>query len=188
MIPMACSWTLMGCTTCTINVGSWTNIAILMFTRLTAAADNPTANVAGNQHWGHATSKDLFTWDNQPIAIFPGSKEEGVFSGSAVIDTNNTSGMFPNQTNGVVAIYTINTPEMQTQDIAFSHDGGYSFEKYENNPVIRPGGTNPTQFRDPKVIVSRTKSHCYRVTKLTCLPVVRAHPELGNGRCLPRRL
>lgn len=57
-------------------------------------ADNPTANVAGNQHWGHATSKDLFTWTNQQIAIFPGSAVEGVFSGSAVIDTNNTSGMF----------------------------------------------------------------------------------------------
>ncbi|KAF3009591.1 hypothetical protein E8E13_006549 [Curvularia kusanoi] len=113
---------------------------------------NPTANVAGNQHWGHATSGDLFTWTNQQIAIFPGSAVEGVFSGSAVIDANNTSGMFPNQTNGVVAIYTINTPQRQTQDIAFSYDGGYTFKKYENNPVLSPGGTNPTQFRDPKVI------------------------------------
>lgn len=62
--------------------------------------DNPTANVAGEQHWGHATSKDLFTWINQQIAIFPGSEDEGIFSGSAVIDSNNTSGKFPNQTNG----------------------------------------------------------------------------------------
>ncbi|KAJ4373604.1 Invertase [Didymella sp. IMI 355093] len=112
---------------------------------------NPTANVAGNQHWGHATSTDLFTWTNQQIAIFPGSEDEGVFSGSAVIDSNNTSGMFPNQTNGVVAIYTINTPQRQTQDIAFSYDGGFTFKKYENNPVLVPGGTHPTQFRDPKV-------------------------------------
>lgn len=79
------------------------------------STDNPTANVAGEQHWGHATSKDLYTWTNQQIAIFPGSEEEGIFSGSAVIDSNNTSGMFPNQTNGVVAIYTINTPQRQTQ-------------------------------------------------------------------------
>jgi beta-fructofuranosidase len=114
--------------------------------------DNPTANVAGDQHWGHATSKDLFTWTNQQIAIFPTSEDEGIFSGSAVIDSNNTSGMFPNQTNGVVAIYTINTPQRQTQDIAFSYDGGYTFEIYENNPVLEPGGTNPSQFRDPKVI------------------------------------
>jgi beta-fructofuranosidase len=115
-------------------------------------ADNPTANVAGNQHWGHATSKDLYTWMNQPIALFPGGPTEGVFSGAAVIDANNTSGFFPDQTNGVVAIYTINVPESQTQHIAYSHDNGYSFTKYENNPVIAPGGTNPTQFRDPKVI------------------------------------
>ncbi|KAG9193636.1 beta-fructofuranosidase [Alternaria panax] len=113
---------------------------------------NPTANIAGNQHWGHATSDDLYTWTNQPIAIFPGGPTEGVFSGSAVIDSNNTSGFFPNQTNGVVAIYTINVPENQTQHIAYSYDNGYSFTKYENNPVIVPGGTNPTQFRDPKVI------------------------------------
>lgn len=116
--------------------------------------DNPTANVAGNQHWGHATSNDLYTWINQPIALFPGGPTEGVFSGSAVIDVNNTSGMFPNQTNGVVAIYTINVPDLQTQHIAFSYDNGFSFQKYTNNPVIRPGGTNPSQFRDPKVIVS----------------------------------
>ncbi|KAF2845026.1 glycoside hydrolase family 32 protein [Plenodomus tracheiphilus IPT5] len=113
---------------------------------------NPTANVAGNQHWGHATSDDLYTWTNQPIAIFPGGPTEGVFSGSAVIDVNNTSGFFPNQTNGVVAIYTINVPESQTQHIAYSHDNGVSFVKYEGNPVIVPGGTSPTQFRDPKVI------------------------------------
>jgi beta-fructofuranosidase len=121
---------------------TWTNNSI----------DNPTANVAGNQHWGHATSDDLYTWTNQPIAIFPGGPTEGVFSGSAVVDVNNTSGFFPNQTNGVVAVYTINVPENQTQHIAYSHDGGYSFTKYEQNPVIKPGGTNPTQFRDPKVI------------------------------------
>ncbi|KAH8732070.1 glycosyl hydrolase [Phaeosphaeriaceae sp. PMI808] len=113
---------------------------------------NPVANVAGRQHWGHATSKDLYTWTNQPIAIFPGGPTEGVFSGSAVVDVNNTSGFFPNQTNGVVAIYTINVPENQTQQIAYSYDNGYSFTKYANNPVLVPGGTNSNQYRDPKVI------------------------------------
>ncbi|KAH7413906.1 glycosyl hydrolase [Phaeosphaeria sp. MPI-PUGE-AT-0046c] len=113
---------------------------------------NPTANIAGNQHWGHATSDDLYTWTNQQIAIFPGGPTEGVFSGSSVVDVNNTSGFFANQTNGVVAIYTINVPESQTQHIAYSHDGGYTFTKYAKNPVIKPGGTNPSQFRDPKVI------------------------------------
>ncbi|KAL9016209.1 MAG: hypothetical protein Q9185_006438 [Variospora sp. 1 TL-2023] len=111
-------------------------------------ADNPSENIAGNQHWGHATSTDLYHWENQAIAIFPGAEGEGIFSGSSVIDVNNTSGFFPNQTNGVVAMYTLNTAEEETQEIAYSTDGGYTFTKYANNPVI---SINSTQFRDPKV-------------------------------------
>ena len=110
---------------------------------------NPTDTIAGNQHWGHATSRDLYRWDNQQIAIFPDNATQGIFSGSAVIDMNNTSGFFPNQTNGVVAIYTLNTPFLQTQDIAYSHDNGYTFVKYSGNPVLDIGSKN---FRDPKVI------------------------------------
>ncbi|KAI9817784.1 MAG: hypothetical protein M1827_000903 [Pycnora praestabilis] len=110
---------------------------------------NPTDIVAGNQHWGHATSRDLYHWENQQIAIFPDAEGQGIFSGSAVIDVNNTSGFFPNQTNGVVAIYTLNTAAEEVQEIAYSIDGGYTFTKYAGNPVI---STNSTQFRDPKVI------------------------------------
>lgn len=80
-------------------------------------ADNPSENVAGNQHWGHTTSSDLYHWENQAIAIYPGAEGEGIFSGSSVIDVNNTSGFFPNQTDGVVAIYTLNTVEEETQEV-----------------------------------------------------------------------
>ena len=111
-------------------------------------ADNPTGLVAGNQTWGHATSRDLYHWENQPIALHPPTADSQVFSGSAVIDTNNTSGFFPNQTNGVVAIYTLNTPNAQVQEIAYSHDGGYTFTRFAGNPVI---DSNSTQFRDPQV-------------------------------------
>lgn len=77
-----------------------------------------------------------------------------MFSGSAVVDVNNTSGFFPNQTNGVVAIFTLaeypgGFAGPQQQAIAYSHDGGYSFIMYEGNPVIP---SNSSQFRDPKVI------------------------------------
>lgn len=111
--------------------------------------DNPTELVAGNQHWGHATSPDLYHWTNQPIALYPPTPDDGVFSGSIVIDKDNTSGFFPDQTNGVVAIYTLNTPTGQSQYIACSHDGGYTFTPYENNPVLDLGLKD---FRDPKVI------------------------------------
>ncbi|KAF4312946.1 putative glycoside hydrolase family 32 protein [Botryosphaeria dothidea] len=110
---------------------------------------NPTGIVAGNQHWGHATSRDLYHWENQQIAIFPPNNVSNIFSGSAVVDVNNTSGFFPDQDNGVVAIYTLNTPTKQIQEIAYSYDGGYTFTPYESNPVI---DSTSTQFRDPKVI------------------------------------
>ncbi|KAF4337393.1 beta-fructofuranosidase [Fusarium beomiforme] len=110
---------------------------------------NPTATVAGNQHWGHATSKDLYHWVNQPIALSPPEEDTFVFSGSAVVDVNNTSGFFPDQDNGVVAIYTLSSPTIQDQAIAYSRDGGYTFTPYANNPVIN---STSNQFRDPKVI------------------------------------
>lgn len=77
-----------------------------------------------------------------------------MFSGSAVIDVNNTSGFFPGQDNGVVAIFTLakypgGVAGPQTQNIAWSKDGGFTFQYYINNPVIN---STSSQFRDPKVI------------------------------------
>lgn len=116
---------------------------------------NPTGLVAGNQHWGHATSRDLYHWKNQQIALFPPEETVYVFSGSAVVDVNNTSGFFPDQDNGVVAIMTLaryyedGSAGPQTQNLAYSHDGGYTFQYYDSNPVIN---STSSQFRDPKVI------------------------------------
>ncbi|WVR03536.1 hypothetical protein IAU60_000528 [Kwoniella sp. DSM 27419] len=110
---------------------------------------NPTGLVAGNQHWGHTTSTDLYHWVNQPIALAPPNATSGIFSGSAVLDPDNTSGFFPNTTDGVVAIYTLNTPEKQVQELAYSFDNGYSFTVYDGNPVL---DVDSNQFRDPKVI------------------------------------
>ncbi|EME80039.1 glycoside hydrolase family 32 protein [Pseudocercospora fijiensis CIRAD86] len=115
---------------------------------------NPLTPVAGNQHWGHATSEDLYTWENQKIALWPPNNYTYVFSGSAVLDPNNTSGFFPHQDNGVVAIYTLaeypgGVQGVQYQAIAYSRDDGYTFEAYEANPVL---DINSTQFRDPYVI------------------------------------
>lgn len=113
--------------------------------------DNPSAIVAGDQHWGHATSKDLYHWINQPIAISAPNSSSYAFSGSAVVDVNNTSGFFPSQDDGVVAIFTIDTAEpisLQTQNLAISKDGGYTFELFGGNPVLDIGSS---QFRDPQV-------------------------------------
>ena len=110
---------------------------------------NPTQNVAGNQHWGHAISTDLYHWENLPIAIAPEKEGEGIFSGNAVIDFENTSGFFNESTpkdQRIVAFYTLNTATSQTQHVAYSSDG-VTFTKYAPAVVER----NQTQFRDPKV-------------------------------------
>jgi len=129
-----------------------------MASRLSSAPFSPVhkkhANCTLLEHWGHATTTDGYTFENQPIAIFPPNNETFVFSGSAVVDVNNTSGYFPGQDNGVVAIYTLNNSTSQNQNIAFSKDGGYTFEPYEGNPVIDIGST---QFRDPQVIIQHNQ-------------------------------
>jgi beta-fructofuranosidase len=115
---------------------------------------NPSAPVAGNQHWGHATSEDGYTWINQKIALWPPNNYSFMFSGSAVVDSENTSGFFPDQDNGVVAIYTVNERNgdqdgIQYQAISYSRDGGYTFQAFEGNPVL---DVSSTQFRDPHVV------------------------------------
>ena len=103
----------------------------------------PEGNVWGPMHWGHSISKDLIHWEHLPIVLYP--DEIGlIFSGSCVIDRNNTSGFGE---NAIVAIYTT-AGETQTQSIAYSLDGGKTFTKYEGNPVLRG---DIADFRDPKV-------------------------------------
>lgn len=105
---------------------------------------NPYASVWGNMHWGHATSSDLVRWEHQPVAIAP-DVNGAIFSGSAVVDKDNTAGFGK---NAIVAFYTY-ANDRQTQGIAYSTDGGKSFTKYLGNPVLT---SDQPDFRDPKVI------------------------------------
>ncbi|MBK5279114.1 MAG: glycoside hydrolase family 32 protein [Bacteroidia bacterium] len=116
----------------------------------------PDSNVWGPMHWGHAVSKDLVQWQHLPIALYPDSLGY-IFSGSAVIDHQNTSGFGSLENPAMVAIFTYHLAEgekakrndFQTQGIAYSTDRGRTWTKYEHNPVlINPGIID---FRDPKV-------------------------------------
>lgn len=104
---------------------------------------NPYGSKWGNMHWGHAISKDLINWEHRPDAITPDALGT-IFSGSAVVDTDNTAGF---GAGAIVAIYTQNS-DRQVQSIAYSTDNGRSFTKYENNPVLT---SDARDFRDPKV-------------------------------------
>lgn len=104
---------------------------------------NPYGSQWENMTWGHSTSKDLIHWEAQPLAIEP-DWLGAVFSGSAIVDRNNTAGF---GRNAVIAMYT-SAGAAQTQSIAYSADGGQTFTKYAGNPVIT---FNAPDFRDPKV-------------------------------------
>ncbi|MBQ9429289.1 MAG: hypothetical protein IJU41_07085, partial [Clostridia bacterium] len=112
---------------------------------------NPIGMVAGNQVWGHAVSTDLLNWTDCGIAIDRPADGDCIYSGCAVVDKDNTSGLFGADVapeNRVVALYTVTGPFRQ--ELAYSTDGGYTFTKYENNPVI-PSSAYFSAFRDPKV-------------------------------------
>ena len=108
-------------------------------------------------HWGHAVSKDLIHWQQLPIALYPDSLGY-IFSGSAVVDWQNTSGFGTQKAPPLVAIYTYHNNTLresgalnyQTQAIAYSNDRGRTWTKYKGNPVIANPGIK--DFRDPKVI------------------------------------
>lgn len=116
----------------------------------------PDSTVWGPMHWGHAVSKDMVHWKNLPIALYPDSLGY-IFSGSAVVDQQNTSGFGTKENPPLVAIFTYHLaegekagrPDYQTQAIAYSLDNGRSWQKYTQNPVIKNPGIK--DFRDPKV-------------------------------------
>lgn len=113
---------------------------------------NPEGINWGNMTWGHAVSKDLMHWKQLEHAILPDHLGT-IFSGSAVIDHNNTSGFQTGDEPPLVAIYTyagdFGMPKTKfTQAIAYSNDRGRTFTKYEGNPVV---GHILAGNRDPKV-------------------------------------
>lgn len=116
---------------------------------------NPYGNRWGHMSWGHAVSKDLLHWAHLPVAIEEYVKNGDstmIFSGSAVVDLQNTSGFFGKDSSGIVAIYTShvhdgNNQITQHQSIAHSADAP-TFKVYENNPVL---DEKLKDFRDPKV-------------------------------------
>lgn len=103
---------------------------------------NPYGSKWQNMTWGHSTSKDLVNWEHHPLAIEPNGLGS-VFSGSSVVDHNNTAG-FGN--DAVIALYT-SAGASQIQSLASSTDDGETFEIYPGNPVL----TLESEARDPNM-------------------------------------
>ena len=130
---------------------------------------NPAGSNWGNMHWGHAVSTDLLRWRQKEIALFP--DELGtIYSGSGFVDTRNASGLKNGPDDPILLFYTaagsksvLSAGQSFTQCLAYSIDGGKSFQKYVQNPIIpHIAGEN----RDPKVVYAPADDCYYLVLYL----------------------
>jgi fructan beta-fructosidase len=88
---------------------------------------------SGQKWWGHAVSPDMVNWQEVQEGIYSHTYGDEVYSGSAVVDTNNTGG-FKTGTNDVIVAAFYSTARGEC--IAYSNDGGLTFTDYSNNPVV----------------------------------------------------
>ncbi len=117
---------------------------------------HPYSNRWGPMHWGHALSRDLVHWQQLPIALYP-DQYGAIFSGSAVFDRDNSSGLGTATRPPLVAVFAYHNHELErqgaieveSQGLAYSLDKGRSWAKYRGNPVLKNPGIR--DFRDPQV-------------------------------------
>ncbi len=116
---------------------------------------NPYDWIWGNMHWGHAVSRDLIRWEELPPALAP-DDDGTMFSGSAIVDRENRSGLKDGPEDVILLFYTCagdtsvrSKDKPFTQCLAYSTDGGVTFRKYEKNPIVRH---IKADNRDPKVV------------------------------------
>jgi len=151
----------------------------------------PDSTVWGPMHWGHAESSDLVSWEHLPVALYPDSLGY-IFSGSAVCDTGNTGALHSGSLPVIAAVFTYHDPideragkiDFQSQGLAFSVDGGSTFQKYDANPVI--GNPGVKDFRDPKVIWHNESGQWVLVLAAGQEVMFYGSPNLKNWNMLSR--
>ncbi len=152
---------------------------------------NPFGDKWGHMSWAHAVSKDLKTWEELPLAIpetmNADSSTTMVFSGSAVVDSLNTSGFFEKGfKKGMVAIYTSHidkkgTGLAQHQSLAYSSDKGRTWKFYDKNPVL---DIKLKDFRDPSVFMYEGKWRMIVVKSLEYTAQIYESADLKNWKLL----
>lgn len=112
---------------------------------------NPFEREWENMSWGHAVSKDMVHWEELPTALSP-DRMGTMFSGSTVIDYENTAGFNRGNVPAMVAFFTVDSPEKQVQCMAYSLDKGRTWTQYNQNPLIDSKAKwESKDTRDPRV-------------------------------------
>lgn len=145
----------------------------------------PDSTVWGPMHWGHAVSSDLVRWTHLPVALYPDSLGY-IFSGSAVVDEDNTTGIGSDGNPPLVAVFTYHNQALertgsdlfQSQGIAFSTDKGRNWTKYSGNPVLPNPGKR--DFRDPKVFRHEESGKWIMILAVHDRVQIYSSPDLKN--------
>ncbi|MGX8703243.1 MAG: glycoside hydrolase family 32 protein [bacterium] len=132
----------------------------------------------GTMHWAHVVTDDFIKWDYLPVALVPDEPYEvicGCCSGSAIeIDGK------------LVLMYTAAQPDQQRQCLAISEDGGVTFNKYENNPILKAADlsweVSNRDFRDPRVFRKNGWYYCIAGTRI----LEKDRPFVWDGVRLPQ--
>jgi sucrose-6-phosphate hydrolase SacC (GH32 family) len=115
---------------------------------------NPLAPVWGNMTWGHATSSDMIRWMQQDHALRPyrvDGSQGTIFSGTAVVDHNNSLGVQRGAQKTLCAFFTFAVEPKFYQAMAYSTDGGETWTYWnDGRAVVENQGFDPGE-RDPKV-------------------------------------
>lgn len=124
---------------------------------------NPYGDRWGHMSWGHAVSRDLVRWQELPVAI--PETDVMIFSGSAVVDWTNSSGLGKGGKPPLIAMFTGVQPvtNIQAQYLAYSNDRGRTWARYGDKPVLDIGST---EFRDPKIFWHGPSNHWVMVVVL----------------------
>lgn len=104
---------------------------------------NPYGSKWQNLSWGQSTSPDLIHWVTQADAVLEPDGLGMIFSGSSAVDKTNSAGFGK---DAVVAMYT-SAAASQIQSLAWSEDGGYTYNKFPGNPTL----TLESEARDPNM-------------------------------------
>lgn len=102
----------------------------------------PYGSTWNNMTWGHSSTADFVNWEHHEPVLHPDGLG-AIFSGCAVVDTDNTAGFGK---DAVIAVYT-SAGVSQMQSLAYSTDGGMTFTPYSDNPII----TSLKECRDPHI-------------------------------------
>ncbi len=103
----------------------------------------------GPKHWGHAVTKDLYTFEDKKIALFPDENGE-MWSGSGFIDYNNAARLYPEDSDPasrMILVYYAWKDSCTNAGLAYTEDGGETWIKAQDSRLlsfdVAPGHIDP---------------------------------------------